>query len=86
MFKSFLEAGDGTFLKITDSEKFPLVPMGTLLGLVPGVIFNSFENQEKIKAQIEEDLTFFQRYDDTVIDFSIKIPYPYSFGYSKKKI
>ena len=52
---------------------------GTLLALVPGVIFGIYdqypEKNEKLK-----DLTYFKRYDGTFIDFSEKIPYPFEIG------
>lgn len=58
-------------------DKFVLP--GTLLALVPGVIFGKYDNfPENIEK--EKELAYFKRYDETVIDFSEKIPYPFEFG------
>jgi hypothetical protein len=52
---------------------------GTLLALVPGVIFG-IQDQFPEKSEGMKEISYFKRYDDTVIDFSEKIPYPFEFG------
>ena len=49
---------------------------GTLLALVPGVIFG-IQDQFPEKSEGMKEISYFKRYDDTVIDFSEKIPYPF---------
>lgn len=71
-----LDAGDGVFLSCKQ-EKF-VVP-GTLLALVPGVIFGRYDQFPETYEK-DKDISYFKRYDDVVIDFSEKIPYPFEFG------
>ena len=49
------------------------------MALVPGVIFGKNDSFPE-KNESLKDLSYFKRYDDSVIDFSEKIPYPFEFG------
>ncbi len=53
------------------------------MGFLPGIVYDSlqdFENNYKDKQISPDD--FLLRYDDTVVDFKTKIPYPYVYGNS----
>lgn len=70
------DAGDGVFLHCPSSQ---FVLPGTLLGFVPGVIFSRYDQYPE-KGEKDKWISYFKRYDETIIDFSEKIPYPVNFG------
>lgn len=72
------ESGEGVFLSIDEENEDKFLPAGSLMGLVPGLVFDSitdFENYHGREHPRDHD-EYLHRYDDCVIDFSSKIFYP----------
>lgn len=57
------------------------VPPGTLLGLVPGVVYENYKEFDAIHPNSPPDMHF-HRFDGTVIGFEDKIYYPHIPGYA----
>ncbi|CAD8111813.1 unnamed protein product [Paramecium primaurelia] len=74
------DAGEGVFLETLPANK-RLVPAGTLLGFVPGLIYDNYKSYGE---KTPPDMHFF-RFDGPIFDFTSKIFYPYvpGFGYDE---
>lgn len=75
------ESGSGVLLELSD--KGSQLPMGTLLGFVPGVLFDCYKDYVSYyRSSDRHEDQYLQRYNDLLLDFELKIPYPYVYGLS----
>jgi hypothetical protein len=74
------EAGSGVYLEAKHK-----IPAGSLLGFVPGMIYNPTEAAQKMDQEVEkeQELPFLLTYNGEVICFKDKVMYPpFRHGYS----
>jgi len=79
-----IEAGDGVFLKCSNPDQ-KIIP-GTLLGIVPGVLYSSFEPpvEDPRMEDPRVEKNYLTLYDNTYLKYSDKIPFPIKFGYCNR--
>ena len=75
------ESGSGVFVELANKKS--KLPIGQLLGFVPGIMFETMRDFEifyKNKTKVFDEKL--ERYNGAVLDMNCKIPYPYSYGSS----
>ncbi|KAL4441354.1 hypothetical protein ABPG74_013649 [Tetrahymena malaccensis] len=75
-------AGEGVFLNCADGVS--VIPTGSFLGFLGGVVYDSLTDYNNSNSSDKLPDTYIHRFDNTVVDFAQKIPYPYIYGNSIK--